>query len=758
MKTLRNTTRLATLLLLIASLFVLASCFPGSLEMQSMTLDPNSVKTSYIVGDELDLSGMKVSVVYNDETLNKVYTYDELTVDVPDDATATTGAKTVTVSFKDPNLDGKVQKITFQIYVNPDPNAELPGDEKSEIVLFEKPDALIDFLASNTAEGKVNYGEPGFLGQFIHTKDYYTVGDDNIFKFNPDVKVLVDGIPAAVTSFFGDVTVSVKGEEGYETLVAVADPVNVNTVKYYLGSEAAENLIVTVDTYKGEYQFTPAAVGKVVKISVLPNADKYEFDAETFTAVTLEAEIIDAYNVYSADELSLIDNTDEDHMRFGNSGSAVNWSTFKLEKGLSGISTAGIVLHCDLALTAQNVPSEFFYTSEKDTHYINDVNDEQIPVPAGTLFLRDGAEIYMRRFADDFLIEGNFFTIDISAFPIVASPAIFGKDSGKDYGSDFSNAVLIVFDNTSKGEMEKPEDLQEAKICNVSLIGNAARDALKDAEGNLARAGGLIFNKVRNFATLEAKNIVSNSFFITYFPDYKSEVVIDSVKCYDSYQNAMMLWREADVLLKDSYLSGAGGPLVILQDEDPEAGATDLPKLTIENTVTDSALTGEEIWFTAVQATPIVGKIKAMSAVFEGYQMGSLLNGDKKLGILGLLMANGNDATAAISNGMTQGMLKINGEGLDRYIVPDTLWFNILNHPAYAQGAPFFTVTDAEGNVHTLYLVQVSETEAYLYNLDGTQFNPQGSLEQGATYMAFKNAEMITLSMGGVTIVFDFNH
>ena len=268
MKTLRNTTRLATLLLLIASLFVLASCFPGSLEMQSMTLDPNSVKTSYIVGDELDLSGMKVSVVYNDETLNKVYTYDELTVDVPDDATATTGAKTVTVSFKDPNLDGKVQKITFQIYVNPDPNAELPGDEKSEIVLFEKPDALIDFLASNTAEGKVNYGEPGFLGQFIHTKDYYTVGDDNIFKFNPDVKVLVDGIPAAVTSFFGDVTVSVKGEEGYETLVAVADPVNVNTVKYYLGSEAAENLIVTVDTYKGEYQFTPAAVGKVVKISM----------------------------------------------------------------------------------------------------------------------------------------------------------------------------------------------------------------------------------------------------------------------------------------------------------------------------------------------------------------------------------------------------------------------------------------------------------------------------------------------------------
>ena len=156
------------------------------------------------------------------------------------------------------------------------------------------------------------------------------------------MKVLIDGIPATITSFFADVTVSVKGEEGYETLLAIADPINVNSVKYYLGTEAEENLIVSVDTYKGEYQFTPLAVGKVVKIVVLPNADKYEYNAETFTTVTLEAEIIDAYNVYTADELSVLDNTDEDHIDVDNSAAAVNWNTFKLSKGLAGITVSGV--------------------------------------------------------------------------------------------------------------------------------------------------------------------------------------------------------------------------------------------------------------------------------------------------------------------------------------------------------------------------------------------------------------------------------
>lgn len=760
MKSLRNLARLATAFTLLLALFVLASCFDGALTMQSMTLDPNSVKTAYVVGEELDLSGMKVSVAYNDETLNKVYTYGELTVDVPADATATVGTKTVKVSFKDPNLNGKVQEISFQIYVNPDPNAQLPGDEKAEIVLFEKPDTLIDFLASNTEEGKVAYGEPGFLGQFIQTKDYYTIGDDNIFKFKPDVKVLTDGIPTNLSAFFGDVTVSVKGEEGYETLLAIADALAANTVKYYLGTEAEENLIVTVDTYKGEYQFAPAAVGKIVKISVLPNADKYEFDADTFGTVTLEAEIIDAYNVYNADELSLVDNTDEDHIW---SNESADWGTFKLSKGLAGVSVRGIVLHCDLTLTAENVPAEFFYVSTADTTYTNDVTGEVISVAAGTKFLKDQADLYIRRGVDEFLIEGNFFTIDMSSFPIVPSPAIFGAGSGRDYGDDFSNCTLFVFDNTASGDTTS-EDIQFSTVQNVALIGNAARDALKDADGHLARAGGLIFTKARNYASLVAKNVLSNSFFITYFPDNNGAAEIDSVKCYDSYQNAMMLWGNVSVTLADSYLCGAGGPLVILQDKDPALGKTTVPSLTVTNTVTDSALTGSELWFDAVGAKPIVGLIQGLDAVFAGYseqlkdylgEMGSLVNENGKLGILGVLMASGSSADAALSNGFTQGTIKINGEGLDRYIIPETDWFGIVNSDAFKNGAPFFTVTDDEGNIHTLYVVQMSETEAYFFNLDGTQFNP---MTQAETYMAFQNAEMITLSMGGLSIVFDFNH
>jgi hypothetical protein len=220
----------------------------------------------------------------------------------------------------------------------------------------------------------------------------------------------------------------------------------------------------------------------------------------------------------------------------------------------------------------------------------------------------------------------------------------------------------------------------------------------------------------------------------------------------------MMLWGGATMTVKNSYLSGAGGPLVILSDDELDVTSTDLPSLTITDTVTDSALSGGELWFHAVGATAILDGVKAMNQVLVGYQMGTLFNDSNMLGILGVLMASGSSADSAIADGRTQGTLKINGEGLDRYIAPGTDWFDIVTSNAYQGGAPFFTVTDDEGNVHTLYLVQMSETEAYFFNPDGTQFNPQGSLEQGATYMAFANAKMITLSMGGLSIVFDFHH
>ena len=125
MKAPRTTT---TKLLLIATVVCLvlsiASCglLGGSLELKSFTVDRSTVKTVYIVGDEIDFSGIKATAVYTDESLNKVYTFDELTITYDEDITATPGQKTVKVSFLDPNLN-VTQETTVQITVNEDPFA-----------------------------------------------------------------------------------------------------------------------------------------------------------------------------------------------------------------------------------------------------------------------------------------------------------------------------------------------------------------------------------------------------------------------------------------------------------------------------------------------------------------------------------------------------------------------------------------------------------------------------------------------------------
>ena len=107
MKTPRTFKKVITALLLVSVLLVMASCtfLTGSLSLKSFTVDRSTVKTAYYVGEEIDFSGIQATAVYSDESLTKVYTFDELTITYDDDITATPGQKTVTVSFLDPNLN-----------------------------------------------------------------------------------------------------------------------------------------------------------------------------------------------------------------------------------------------------------------------------------------------------------------------------------------------------------------------------------------------------------------------------------------------------------------------------------------------------------------------------------------------------------------------------------------------------------------------------------------------------------------------------
>jgi hypothetical protein len=101
--TIKNSTRLLAAVLTLAMMFSFVACdffgnFGGSLKLESFIIDPNSYKAEYAVGEKIDLSGIQAIVKYNDEGLNKTYTFAELTFSNYENITAEKGTYEITFS------------------------------------------------------------------------------------------------------------------------------------------------------------------------------------------------------------------------------------------------------------------------------------------------------------------------------------------------------------------------------------------------------------------------------------------------------------------------------------------------------------------------------------------------------------------------------------------------------------------------------------------------------------------------------------
>lgn len=757
--TTKKLTRLFATIIILAMMFAFASCdlfkTSGSLKLESFIVNPASIKTEYEVGESIDFSGIKATAKYNDSSLNKEYTFAELTITYADDITATTGSKQVTVSFMDPHLNVKQEtKVTITVVsAQPDQTTPDNGDINNppalpEVVEFLKPGSLVAFDNQNKAAGTLEYGASGFAGQFAVGGQVYVIGNQNEFKLQPGFAVwdeeANDGdgdIVEMKDGFFSVVTISMKsvqGEEEFVELTATAKENNV--VEYYNG----ETLIATVNTYKGVYRFSADAADHLVKISVLPSEEKYI--VEDINPIVLEAKVINAYNVYEAWQLAVIDNVNE------------AWADIKAEKGITDVVASGIVLHNDITLTANDVPESFFYTSTADVVYTNSLNEgETITIPAGTKFLKDETYIYQRNGVAEFAIEGNFFTLNAKSFPLIPSPAVFGKDAGKDYGSDFSNAALFKFESVHWDTVASgvtPEDVANVNINNIALIGNAKRDNLIDATESLASAGGLIFLKSSHYTNTTMNNIIGNSYFITYFVDYGASMSVSNSKCYDSYQNAAFVWGNSTLDLVDTYVNGCGGPIIIAQSLIDDNSH---PIVTVTGGELETHVSGEEIWFTAVNATSIVGQIKGLGAGLQQAGLGNFVDANGKMNIVGAIMASGSDAAEIVTGIGAQGKIFVDNAGIDRFQSAENVhWMTMLQISQYAAQMtgtmpPFFTVCDATGASHTIYFNGTT-----FVDLAGNVLGTDPS--HAALAAAFAQADKVILTQGGLSVAFDLYH
>ena len=930
MKTLRNLAKILAVVMIFSLVLSFAAC-KGKLQLEAFTVDRSTVKTVYYVGEELDFSGIKATVRYNDDSLNREYTFGDLTLTYDADITATVGQKSVKVSFLDPHL-GVEQSTTVLITVKEDPNAvkhlsyridvsgvvtayvigdtvdfsgikvyekfsdntelELtdltpltydvaldtltatagnkvvkvkyngedagtitvkvadPEVEKNDVVSaviggefktsyevddtvdltgmtvtltyeegevivlthesltalavdmstagkkdvvvsfndpindeedfvsfditvvkrdvvthFEKPSDLSAFDSDNRVAGTHSYGQSGFAGEFAVGGQLYVIGDDNAFVMLPSLAVDDNGVDKDLEKFYQDVEIYVFVDGEY--VLTEKSAINATNYTYTLDTET----VVTVDTYNGEYLF--AKPFDKVKISVKPSVAYYK-NAETLNPVVLEAKVIDAYNVYTADELSIIDNS-------GRQG----WVDLKTELGLNGIYPAGIVLHNDIAIKYTNVPADFFYQSEDEVQYRNTITGEikSYSDVAGMRYLVDGTSIYERITPDDFTIQGNFFTISVSDFPLVASPSIFGENSEKDYGADYSNATLFRFAATTEPWLsdDAVTDKSVVVIENLALIGNAGRDSwvVEKVQGEsissateLVTAGGLIMLKSSLHAHTTFNNVINNSFFISYFPDYQGKMYVNNSKAYDSYQNAAFVWADSYFELNDCFINGTGGPVIIAQSVQPDSqGPHYSPKIFVNNTVTETHVTGQEIWFDSIGATTIVGDIKALGAGLEqlingaGQLMGvsnlhaSFVDSEGKMNIVGALMSNANNATEALTDIAVQGSILTDGTGLNRWYegeLADPAWqalyMAMVTVKPELAGAPILVAYDQNGAPQVLIFNGTG-----FMDMNGNAIGADIAT-QAAIIQTFATADEVVLFQGGLAVLFELYH
>ena len=214
MKHLKHLAKVLSLVLIIGLALSFAACdflddfLGGSLELESFSVDRSTIKTSYYIGDEIDFTNIKAYVKYNDNSLDKVYTYDELIITYDDDITATTGSKTVTVSFEDPNFDNELQSTQVLITVSEDPNAVKHMSYK-----IDSTDVKKDYLVGDTVD---------FTG--IKVSEIMT--DNSVVAIDDLTKLSYEYDADTITSTTGNKTIAVKydGENAGTITIKVEYP------------------------------------------------------------------------------------------------------------------------------------------------------------------------------------------------------------------------------------------------------------------------------------------------------------------------------------------------------------------------------------------------------------------------------------------------------------------------------------------------------------------------------------------------------
>lgn len=578
-------------------------------------------------------------------------------------------------------------------------------EEHDYVIGWEKPTALAARELSQSGSGEA---------AFVENDHIYIVGDDNPVVFLPNITTNTkqDGrgeTKLNVTEYRSKTKVYVK-ERIEDVFVEITDENKLNTY-------------VDIDEYTFAYDFTEYAIDKYFKFEILPY-----YNDDSMSPVEIEFKVVDGYNVTNAMELGVMYNYDD------NDGdvSVEAWKTLLKNNGIyRPDDVRGIILHNNMSITANDIPSLFLETKNSTTYLKDYVDIYEHVVKSGTRF-----NFY-----------GNYYTIDATNVPLV-------DRTTADQGVTHSSLFKINMNECSNGICLNSATTYST-FTDVSFIGNADTDKLKEYDDGF---GGLIMGKFK-MLNVEFENSIVKSFFINIYgddDDYHGTLTINNFKSYDAFQNILFVYGGTNVNITNSIMMRCGGPVMLLQHPSPDTNKnSSMPMINIdENTQMESFVIGNESWFTKYGATTTAGLISAMSQVFgeNGYVFETEGIKKGKMNLLGVFMSNGYSG----GNGAyeTQGKLTIGETAVanlmqDGSSILDTSTVNLGNgdtplRNVYLQGAPVVATKTASGFVN----VQMSETSITGMNL----------IEANGTTDSFKNTDKyITLYQAGMAVVLQYN-
>lgn len=472
-------------------------------------------------------------------------------------------------------------------------------------------------------------GSTGIKG-FTETNKTYIVGSANPFIFAPIMlaKPVGEEKSIIVSDYSISAKVYIKNGTDYSELTT-------NLADY-----------VSIDKTSKTFQFKELANGKEFKIEVTPENGSSDF------LVTFEFKVINGYNVYNADDLSVVDNT--------NMGD--KWNTLKSTNKIStDLNISAVILHNDISIRKENLPEIHFY---KEGDVVNDIalNKNDIDYDRALGSLKDSGSvkdpigaIYTRtlKAGETFTMEGNYFKISIQDMPLIVRGD--GKVSETLDKAITTHTTLFRFipEKNQNGDFAGAHTT--TNINNVAFYGNSKKSEIP------ALSGGMMCMKADS-TNLNLSNCLSQAWFISFMiegnNDYADNIQAKFYKtnAYDAYNTLLYVWAGRNVVLEECKFIGAGGPVMIVDHVDNNENTGEggyISNVTNKNSTLESWVAGTEGWFVTYGATAVVGSLKAIDQILLATCKSAGLNAYKSI-----LNSTGNklNLVAVYKSGDTEGM------------------------------------------------------------------------------------------------------